>query len=57
MKGAIPLRWFRVLQDFKLIKGRGEQHERVVDDYVISEDFVCLDISYSPCCLSKNSVV
>ena len=56
MKGAISLRWFRVLQALKLIKGRG-QHEKFVDDYVISEDFVYLDISYSPCCLAENSVV
>ena len=39
MKRAISLRCFRVLQALKLIKGRGGHHERVVDEYVISEDF------------------
>ena len=57
MKEAISLRWFRVMQSLKLIKGRVWQHERVVDDFVISEDFVYLNISYSPCCLVENSVV
>ena len=57
MKEAISLRWFKVLQALNLIKGRGGQHEKVVDDYVISEDFVYLDISYSPCCLAENSDV
>ena len=28
----------------QLIKGRGWQHEKVVDDYHISEYIVCLDI-------------
>ena len=32
MKGAKPLRWFRVLQDFHPIKERGEQQEEVVQD-------------------------
>ena len=54
MKRVISLRWFRVLQALKLIKGRGGQHEKVVDDYVISEDFVCLEISYSPFCLALD---
>ena len=31
----------------QLIKGRGWQHERVVDDIVFSEYIVCLDISHS----------
>ena len=31
----------------QLIKGRGWQHEKVVDDYLIYEDIVCLDISHS----------
>ena len=31
--------------------------EKVVDDYHISKEFVCLDISYSLGCLAKNSDV
>ena len=31
----------------QLIKGRGWQHEKVVDDYHISEYIVCLDIYHS----------
>ena len=37
VKRVISLRWFRVSQTLKLIKGRGGQHEKVVDDYVISK--------------------
>ena len=56
MKRAISLRWFRVLQDLNLIKGRGGQHEKVVDVYHISEGFFCLDISHSLGFLTENSV-
>ena len=57
MKKANSLRWFRVLQALNIIKGRGEQHEKVVDEHIISEEFVYLDISYYLGCLAKNSVV
>ena len=57
MKEAKSLRWFRVLQDLNLTKGRGGQNEKFVDDYFISEDFFCLDISHSPFYLAENSVV
>ena len=46
-----------VLQDLNLIKGRGGQHEKVVDVMKFSDYIVCLDISHSPCCLAENSVV
>ena len=57
MKEAKSLRWFRVLQDLNLIKGGGGQQEKVVDEHIISKDFVCLDISYSLGCLVENNVV
>ena len=57
MKRVISLGWFRVLQALKIIKGRRGKHERVVDDSVISEYFIFLDISQSPCCLAENNVV
>ena len=46
MKEAKSLRWFRVLQDLNLIKGRGGHQKKVVDD-IVSEGFVCLDTSHS----------
>ena len=57
MKGAKSLRWFRVLQDLYLIKGRGGQQEKVVEDHIISEEIVCLEIFHSLGCLAENSVV
>ena len=57
VKGAKSLRWFRVLQDLNLIEGRGEQQEKVVEDHIISEEYVFLDISHSLGCLVENSVV
>ena len=57
MKGAKSLRWFRVWQDLYLIKGRGGKHEKVVDEHIISEEFVYLDISHSLGFLAENSNV
>ena len=33
MKEAKLMKWFRVLQDSNIIKGRVGQHEEVVEDY------------------------
>ena len=52
MNKAKSLRWFRVLQDFHLIKGRGGHQEKVVEEHIISEYFVRLEISYSLGCLA-----
>ena len=57
MKEAKSLRWFRVFQDFYLIKGRGGHQKKVVDEHIISEECVCLYISHSLGCLPENSVV
>ena len=57
MNRAKSLRWFRVVQGLNLIKGRAGQQEDVVDDHMISKEFVCLEISYSLGCLAENSVV
>ena len=46
VKGAKPLRWFRVLQGFHPLNERGEQHERGFE-HIILEGFVYLDTSYS----------
>ena len=56
MKGAKPLRWFRVLQGFHPIKERGEQQKKVVERIVL-EEHVCLHISHSLGCLTENTVV
>ena len=51
VKGAKPLRWFRVLQDFHPIKERGEKKEKVVQ-CIILEEVVCLNTSLSLGCLA-----
>ena len=51
VKGAKPLRWFRVLQDFHPIKERGEHQGKVVQS-IILEEVVCLDTSHSLGCLA-----
>ena len=57
VKGANSLRWFGVLQDLNIIKGRGGQQEKVFEDHIIFEEYVYLYISHSFGCLAENSVV
>ena len=47
VKEAISLRWFRVLQALNLIKGRGGQHEKVVDDYHFLKIFSVINFLFS----------